>query len=444
MAGIIQQVLADAKSESSKQRKRYIEKLIDYYSGTDTWRYIGSYFDADSFNEIPVYDINVTKKFIDKKSRVYTLSPTREIDNSKNKTDQYSKLTRKKDLKMKHIERITNLVGVPALRVLWDEDEDGNFFDYNCIYYYDAIFDESNPYDPVAIVYPILAPTNDVTYLEKSKYAYWDAEVYMVFDEDGNVEYEEDNPYGVLPFVFPRSTVQIDDFYGEGASDIVSVNEHINIAMTELMLGLRFQMFGQPWASGVYQDSPLARMGTDMIINLPEGGAFGIETPGGNLGQVIEVIKFKLELLAMSQHMYVTFESNQDRPSSGLALKIKDFEHVQDYKDDLELWRDFEKKLYNLEKIIATSNNTNLGSSLIVDFKEPEYPVSVQEQITKDNWDLDNGLITLEEIYKRDRSDISIEEARAIIEKNKGEQDAEEVESQEAGEEEKKAGFKAV
>ena len=97
--GIIKQTLADAKSEKSKQRKRYIEKLIDYYTGTDTWRYIGSYFDADSFNEIPVYDINVTKKFIDKKSRVYTLAPTREIDNSKNKSDAYSKLTRKKRFK---------------------------------------------------------------------------------------------------------------------------------------------------------------------------------------------------------------------------------------------------------------------------------------------------------------------------------------------------------
>ena len=81
---------------------------------------------------------------------------------------------------------------------------------------------------------------------------------------------------------------------------------------------------------------------------------------------------------------------------------------------------------------------------MIVDFKEPEYPVSVQEQITKDNWDLENGLITLEEIYKRDRSDISLEEARAVIEKNKGDQDAPQVENQETTEEEEKRGNKAV
>ena len=142
--------------------------------------------------------------------------------------------------------------------------------------------------------------------------------------------------------------------------------------------------------------------------------------------------------------MYVTFESSQDRPSSGLALKIKDFEHVQDYKDDLELWRDFEKKLFNLEKVIAESNNSKIGKTMIVDFKEPEYPVSVQEQITKDNWDLENGLITLEEIYKRDRSDISLEEARAVIEKYKGDQDAPQVENQETTEEEEKRGNKAV
>ena len=123
-------------------------------------------------------------------------------------------------------------------------------------------------------------------------------------------------------------------------------------------------------------------------------------------------------MLAMSKHMHVTFESSQDRPSSGLALKIKDFEYLEDYKDDLSLWRAFEKELYDLEKIIAGVNGVNLADKMVIDFKEPEYPKSVQEQITKDNWDLEQGLITLPEILKRDRSDLTIEEAEAIIENN--------------------------
>ena len=212
---------------------------------------------------------------------------------------------------------------------------------------------------------------------------------------------------------------QIDDFYSEGATDVVATNEHINILMTELMLGLRFQMFGQSWASGIYEDQPIARVGSDKLINLPQDGKFGIESPGGDPQKVMEIAKGMVEMLAVSKHMYVTFDSNQDRPSSGLALRIKDFEFVEDYKDDLETWRMFETDLYNLEKKIADVNNISLPSTFSVDFKEPEYPRAINEQIMKDDWDLSHGLITLEEILKRNNSDLSIEQARKVIAKNK-------------------------
>ena len=56
---------------------------------------------------------------------------------------------------------------------------------------------------------------------------------------------------------------------------------------------------------------------------------------------------------------------------------------------------------------------------MIVDFKEPEYPRALQEQIAKDTWDLEHNIITLEDVLKRDRADISQEDARKIIENNK-------------------------
>ena len=126
-----------------------------------------------------------------------------------------------------------------------------------------------------------------------------------------------------------------------------------------------------------------------------------------------------IEMLAISKHMYVTFDSNQDRPSSGLALRIKDFEFVEDYKDDIETWRIFENDLYDLEQKIADINGVSLPDKFSVDFKEPEYPRSISEQIQKDDWELANGLITLEEILKRNNSDLSLEQARNIIAKNK-------------------------
>ena len=419
---VIIQSIEDIKLRKSLFRRQHVEKLINYYTGTDTQKYIagseGNYFDSQSFNEVPPYQINLTKKFIDKKSRIYTLSPNRDIG-SDNDNKKYQELLFYKNLRMKHIERITNLIGTPAVRVMWEEDEDKKCFEYRMVYYYDAYFTSLNPYKPKAIVYPILNPTQEVNYSDPPQFAYWDHEQNIIFDEHGDIKEEHPNPYGVLPFVFPRDSEQIDDFYGEGSTDVVAVNEHVNILMTELMLGLRFQMFGQSWASGVYEDQPIARVGSDKLINLPVDGRFGIESPGGDPQKVMEIAKGMIEMLAVSKHMYVTFDSNQDRPSSGLALRIKDFEFVEDYKDDIETWRLFENNLYNLERVIASKNQVELPNKFYVDFKEPEYPRSISEQIQKDDWELENGLLTLEEILKRNNSDLSLEQARENIAKNK-------------------------
>ena len=419
---IIKKSISDQKLDKSRGRRKHVEKLLNYYTGTDTWKYIagreGNYFDAKSFHEVPPYAMNLTKKFIDKKSRIYTLSPNRNLGN-KSADKLYDSLLFYKDLRMKHIERMTNLIGTPAVRVMWEEDEDKKCFEYRVVYYYDAYFSPPNPYQPYAIIYPILNPTQEVSYADSPEYSYWDKDVNIIYDENGSIKEEYPNPYGVLPFVFPRDMEQIDDFYGEGSSDVVSTNEHVNILMTELMLGLRFQMFGQSWASGVYEDQPIARVGSDKLINLPADGRFGIESPGGDPQKVMEIAKGMIEMLAISKHMYVTFDSNQDRPSSGLALRIKDFEFVEDYKDDIETWRVFENDLYKLEQVIAGINDVSLPDKFSVDFKEPEYPRSISEQIQKDDWELANGLITLEEILKRNNSDLSLEKAREIIAKNK-------------------------
>ena len=104
---MIKQSIQDLKLNKSRHRRKSIEKLLNYYTGTDTYKYIagnkGNYFDAQSFNEVPPYGMNLTKKFIDKKSRIYTLSPNRDVGN-KSSNKSYDDLLIYKDLRMKHVE----------------------------------------------------------------------------------------------------------------------------------------------------------------------------------------------------------------------------------------------------------------------------------------------------------------------------------------------------
>ena len=95
-----QESLENLKVFNHKEREGYVNKLLDYYNGNNTSQYIAEKFDLEAFREVPPYQSNITKKFINKMSRIYTVGASRNVNN------KYSALTKLKDTKMKHIERI--------------------------------------------------------------------------------------------------------------------------------------------------------------------------------------------------------------------------------------------------------------------------------------------------------------------------------------------------
>ena len=203
-------------------------------------------------------------------------------------------------------------------------------------------------------------------------------------------------------------------FFVEGANDIDDCNEQVNITMTELQIGLRFKMFGQPFVTGVYSDKGMKRTGSDQILDLPEGSTFGIAAPQGDIQSVIESVKFQVDLVAQNNHLYVQFAQDGGEVPSGIALKIKDLERFEDYQDDIELFRMYEHEFYHVERAIAGYNGINLPNELKLDFIEPEYPKTVQDQILLDNHALQNNLLQPELLVKQNK-DLSIEEAREIV-----------------------------
>ena len=246
---VLKDKLLETKLMMSHQRRNEIRKHLNYYSGTSTDQYINSYFDGTAFNEIPPSLTNFTRKFINKISRIYSLGAKRNVGST---TTRYEELTPTKDVRMKHSERMTRLLGTVANRVHWRD----TFFDYRPIYYFEAYFEE-NPFEPSAIVYPLLNSTSDLSNTDNLQWEYWDNDKYGIMDENGKMIAESANPYGIIPFVFTHREDQIDSFFVEGASDIVNCNEQVNIALTEMNLGMRFNMFGQPWVTGLRADQSM-------------------------------------------------------------------------------------------------------------------------------------------------------------------------------------------
>ena len=408
---IIQDSLTNFKEEQAKARREEVRKSLDYYSGSLTEQYIEGYFKSDAFQEIPHYNTNIVKKFVNRMSSIYTIGAKRNVN------DKYIDLTVVKNARMKQMERMTRLLGSTATYVMYDELEER--FDYRPIYYFEPYFGD-NPYRPEAIVYPMMHGHADLSDTNELMYAYWDSELHLKFNENGDILEEVQHNLGVLPFVFTHREEQLDSFFVEGASDLVSANEHINITMTEMQLGLRFQMFGQPVVTGIISDNSNVRAGSDEILTLPEGSNYNIVSPEGRVLDVIENIKWQIELVALNNHLFVTFAQSGGEVPSGISLMIKDLERHEDFMDDKELYRQYEKEFYKVEYALSQTNNLGLPepSSFKVDFAEVEYPMTTQDKIMLNEYKLKHNLTTEAQLLAEENKDLSIEDANRIIENN--------------------------
>ena len=126
-----------------------------------------------------------------------------------------------------------------------------------------------------------------------------------------------------------------------------------------------------------------------------------------------------MELVAQNNNLYVQFSQDGGETPSGIALKIKDLERFEDYQDDLALWTQYEYEMYEVEKRIASTFNITLPEKLKLDFNEPEYPMTIADQIALDNHRLQLNLISEAELMVEYNKDLTIKEAEKKIDDNK-------------------------
>tara|TARA_R110002012_G_scaffold320382_2_gene543823 strand:+ start:509 stop:1858 length:1350 start_codon:yes stop_codon:yes gene_type:complete len=411
---LIKESISTIKLQKSQHRRQLIQKMLCYYEGSNTEIYIEDRFTAKAFQEIPPSSFNITKRFIDRMARIYTLGAVR------NNGKVYEQMSYLKDVKMKHIEKVTTLLGTLATQVVVKEHENKKYFDYIPIYAFDVHMGD-DPFTPIAIQYPLVQNVDDVSYdsVHKCKYAYWDNTMHKIFDEDGTILEAYEHGFGMLPFVFTHREHQLDSFFTAGAEDIINCNETINILMTEMDIGMRFQAFSQAVITGFYSDEKIKRAGSDEVIVLPEGSQYDLVAPKINMTDAIDLIKTKLDLCAQNNHLYVQFAQDGGETPSGVALKIKDLSRYEDWQDDLDLYKMYEFKFYELEKQLAKLFGMTLPETLKINFTEPEYPMSVDDQIKLEQHQLSNNLTTEWKVLQGHNKDLTDKEAQGIVDENR-------------------------
>ena len=148
---------------------------------------------------------------------------------------------------MKEAERIANLIGTLLIKPVVRDGQ----MDYDLIWDYLPYFD-NDPLRPTAIVYQVTAPSADISRDAGLEWVLWSAEHHAVLDSNGRPKPNPENPDNVNPLpggTLPFVTVNLRsgrEYWRWGyGQPLLDANIAINVALTEMRLGVRYSMMGQ-------------------------------------------------------------------------------------------------------------------------------------------------------------------------------------------------------
>ena len=383
-----EQVVQEQIKQSVTGNNNYAERdaCIDYYTYSNTERFIRKYFKGSLLKEIPLYTQNFTQRLINRVSMVYKNAPIREVGN-----DAYVDFIGKKDYELKRVERLHRLLGTLAVIITPNKDEK---LTYKPLINFLPFFNEGDD-TPVGITYRIGSQRNSLGTdpTEIQRYIYWDKEQHFIFDADGN-RYEPTpdnpdmiNPFGILPVAFLQPNTAIDTFWNDGAKDVVIANRQVDIAMTMLQHHIR-SAGGQFVISGRV-DSNMIELGLNKAIVLEDGNMTNLN-PNVDINSIAEGIKF--QLMHIFQNHHVTFDYGLSGSKSGVTLKMENLELIEAREDDVEKYRAFEHDVFLVEKAIGELLGVSLTEDFKVDFAEVEFPLTPEQEQARWDWYFANGL----------------------------------------------------
>jgi hypothetical protein len=402
----LKKFLSDITTDSVEDRYRF----LSYYEGMpqEMEQDLGKYFPIKSL-EVPLIVQNITSKLINARAIGYKNPPVRT-------NEKYLESVQNLDQTMLTAERLTYLLGSHLIRSRYNEES--KKVEYDQIIEFEPIF-EPRSRKPFAYIYPVY--NHGQSREHEVVYAYWSADEHFLVHQNGSIESVNDgniNPYGVLPFTICHRHPYTTDFMRNGATDIVNANLMINLLMTELGLAMRLQALGQPVITGVDQMNQVS-LGVDKPMILPEGASFNFVSPGGSLDAYINSIRFYVDSVAYNNNLKVKWSVGREAFVSGEALKMAEIDLTESVMGDYQMiWRGVENKRFKTDRRILEVHGINMPDEFSVDFSEPRFPLTAQEERNQWDWEWNNNLSTTKDWlrkYNPDLTDDEINEMAAEI-----------------------------
>ncbi|MAO22618.1 MAG: hypothetical protein CMJ25_17865 [Phycisphaerae bacterium] len=396
--------LRDVTKDSIESRYR----ALSYYEGMtgEMERDLTNFFPLKSL-QIPFITQNITSKLVNARAIGYKEPPVRT-------NEDYLEVVKDIDQAMITAERLTYLLGSHLIRSRYSEED--QMIHYDQIIEFEPLF-EPRSREPFAYTYPIY--NHGSSREDEVVYAYWSDEEHYLIHQNGKIESVNEgnvNPYGILPFTVCHRHPYTTDFIRSGADDIINANLMVNLLMTELGLAMRLQALGQPVISGVDQMSNVS-LGVDKPMVLPENASFKFESPGGRLDEYINSIRFYVDSVAYNNNLKVKWSVGRESFVSGEALKMAEIDLTEAVVGDYQMiWRGVEQRRFEVDRRILEVHGKNVPDDYSVDFTEPRFPLTAQEERAQWDWEWSNGLSSPKDWLRKYNPDLDEEEIEKMAE----------------------------
>ncbi|MFA6009422.1 MAG: hypothetical protein WC799_05515 [Desulfobacteraceae bacterium] len=370
---------ADSKNQISSKRKNDAIKRGDYYhseqddytlENMSTWM-----IEPEALKPL---QINIVRKVIDNLSMVYFKPAKRTVNGTERDTELFNQIAKDSalDMTMKQASKFTKLHKTILLRVVW---RNGNLeIDILTPDILDVVIGDS-PRDLRKIMvtnWPESGKTSDVTY------SLWTADTFQRLDWIGAVIEEEPNPYKTLPFVPCWDSLPIESFWVKGGGDLISAQDAINEKLTDLMYIIRQQGFGIGYIkSGNHGPAGIGTLetvkaspGTFVILPTDPNAEIGFVSPNAPIKEVWETIQAIIQQTAIANGLSAHSLTAEPVNESGISKIVSNNELMEKRQDDVDLWRRYEARLFEICKLVWNTHNTGRKISdtadMNVDFAE--------------------------------------------------------------------------
>lgn len=401
---MIRDSIMRARLAANAERKTEAAKRLDYYKGEQEEHLdmiLSRQFKHPERLRLQKSFSNITRRIINEVSVVYKRAPQRhltlngkKVEGRIEETFQELYESARADAVLKKANRYTNLLNTIGIQAVWRNDR--------------VELDILTP-DIVNVVQDAMDPTRASAVIIEQRYAdtvalegpsnpfgasclyiAWTLDSHMVFDEQGRARTDlandtGSNPYGLIPIVFFRDSYPDSYFWNHGTDDLINAQDTLNVQLTELNQLIKMQSFSVPVIIG---DAPPEGVTIDPsnFLSIPLGDATGkgqpdfkFVSPDPKIKDILEAIGETVRRIADDWGLSMDSFKLSGSPASGLSLKLSNLRLLERREDDVALYLDYEKELFDVMRAVhnahaAPADQIPEKAEFSINFSEMEFP----------------------------------------------------------------------